>query len=249
MHRVAGQEHASPAVMVGEQQVLLPLADVEHLVLHRNADGALQLPGHVRVALGDRVQRPVPGRVLHDQEGRTVVGDVIVAAFPRAVAERDPVEQLVAAVERLAQPQQSALAAQRDAELLAHGARAAIAADEVGGAELENPAIGAHVRGDAGPILLERQEIAAVAHAHAWQRLGHGFQQRLEGVLRDQLIRLERQGTVGAGVDAAALRPPTDREGAAAAARSAPGDDEHVHRHFAAPSPAARMFCASPSRR
>ena len=129
---------ASPArntrplrVAIGEQQVLLPFADVEHLVLHRHADGLLELRRHVAVLVDHRVQRPVPGRVLHDEEGRALVGDVVVAAFARAAVDRNSIEQLVAAVERLAQAQDVGFAAQRDAELLAHRAAAAVAAHQV----------------------------------------------------------------------------------------------------------------------
>ena len=90
---------------------------------------------HLLVGLDHRMQRPVLGGVLHDQLRRLVVGDVIVAALAGTIADRQPLEQLFAVVERLAQAQQIAFAAQLDAELLAHRAGAAIAADEIGGAQ------------------------------------------------------------------------------------------------------------------
>ena len=62
------------------------------------------------------MQREVPGVVLQDELRRLGVDDVIVAAL----ADRDAVEQLVAAVERLAKLQDVAFALQGDAELLAH---------------------------------------------------------------------------------------------------------------------------------
>src|ERR1700675_4315583 len=134
MDRVAGEEYPAFAVMVREEQVLLPLADIEHVVFHGHADGPLELPRHVLVLADDRVERPVPGRILHDQERRRIVGDVIMAPFAGTVADRDPVVEIVAAVQRLAQLQEVALAAQADAELVPYSARAAVAAYEIGGA-------------------------------------------------------------------------------------------------------------------
>ena len=81
------------------------------------------------------MQRPVPCRVLHDQKSRAIIGHVIVAAASRSVTDGDIVEELVAAEKRLAQLQQISLAPQFDVELLAHRARTAIAADQIGGAD------------------------------------------------------------------------------------------------------------------
>ncbi len=131
MHRVAGEEDTPFAEVVGQQQVLLPLADVEHLVLQRDADGLLELLPHILVALQGRVQGPVLGRVLHDEEGGLVVRHVVVATMPRPAVDRNAVEQLVAAIQRLPEFQQIAVAAQLDAELLAHQAAAAVTADEI----------------------------------------------------------------------------------------------------------------------
>ena len=110
MHRIAGEKHPILAVAVGEQQILPPRRAGQHLVFDRNADDALERRLHLFVAVDDGMQRPVLGRILHDQERRFVVGDVIVPAVARTVPERQPVEQLVAAVERLAQRQQIAFA-------------------------------------------------------------------------------------------------------------------------------------------
>src|SRR5437870_1177377 len=103
MDRVAGEEYAAFAVVVREEQVLLPLAHVEHVVFHGHADGALELPRHVLVLADDRVERPVPSRILHDQERRRIVGDMVMPPFPGTVADRDALVQIVAAVQRLAQ--------------------------------------------------------------------------------------------------------------------------------------------------
>src|SRR6185436_7542294 len=195
MHRVAGEEHAAVLVALGEQQVLLPFADAQHLVFHRHADRPLELRRHVAVVGDRRVQRPVARRVLHDEESRALVGDVVVAAVARAVADWNALVKLVAAIERLAQAQDVGLATQLDAELPAHRAAAAVAADQVLGSNLplRRP------RGDASRILLERLEFTAISHRA--QALGDRLEQRLERVLRDELVRLERHRAVVARFD------------------------------------------------
>ena len=66
--------------------------------------------------------------ILHDQESRVGVGHVIVPPF----ADRDALEQIVAAIERLPQLQDVGLALQLDAELpCARALDAAVAADEI----------------------------------------------------------------------------------------------------------------------
>ena len=117
------------------------------------------------------MQRPVPGGILHDQLRRLVVGDVVVAPLPGPLPIGKRVEQLVAAEQRLPQRQQVALAAQLYAELLAHRARAAVAADQIGGADFVGAAIAVlDSRGNAVGILPQRQELAAEAHGDARHR-------------------------------------------------------------------------------
>ena len=158
---------ASPArktrpspIAVGEQQVLLPLADIEHLVLDRHGDGLLEHRRHVGVGLDHRMQGEVPGRILHDQLRRLGVGHVVVPAL----ADRDALEQIVAVIERLPQLQQVGVALQADAELPAHDARAAVAADQVLRLDLRGLAAALDRRGDRVAVLRERQKLAAVAH-------------------------------------------------------------------------------------
>ena len=78
------------------------------------------------------MQREMLGRILHDQERRLCVGDVIVPPL----ADRDALEQIVAAEQRLAELHQIGFALQFDAELAAHRAGAAVAAGEIKRAEL-----------------------------------------------------------------------------------------------------------------
>ena len=108
MHRIAGKEHAALPVAVGEQQVLPPRRAGQHLVFHRHGDRLLEHGLHVVVAVDHRMQREVAGRILHDQEASMRVGDVIVPPL----ADRDALEQIVAAIQRLPQLQQIGVALQ-----------------------------------------------------------------------------------------------------------------------------------------
>ena len=131
----------------------------------------------------------MPGGVLDDQETAFGVGDVIMPPL----ADRDALVKVLAIIERLPQLLDIGLAAEVDAELPAHQAAAAVAADHIGGAQRGQSAVAAlDLRRDRALILLERHELAPVAHGDARQRLRDRFQQRLERVLRDELIGLER---------------------------------------------------------
>ena len=191
MRGVSGEEDASAAVGIGDHQPLGPRADVERLVLDRHAGDRLEQGGHVLVALDGRVQREVAGVVLDDQERVAVVGDVVVAP----AADRDPVEQVVAAEQRLTQLEQR-LSLQRDPEPFADRARAAVAADEVCRPN-RTLAVGARdAGGDAGVVLVEVDELVPELDRHARRALGDAAQQRLERVLRNQLVGLERKRPV-----------------------------------------------------
>ena len=125
MHGIAGEEHAAMSVIVGEQQVLPPLADVEHLVFHGHGDGLLEHGRHVGVGLRHRMQGEVLGRILYDQERRLPISHVIVPAL----ADRNALVKLLAVIERLAQLEQIAVAFKPNTELPAHRARSTVAAD------------------------------------------------------------------------------------------------------------------------
>src|SRR5262249_41041199 len=101
MHRVAGEKYTIFAVAVGKQQVLPPRRAGQHFVLHWNSNGALELGLHLLVAVEDRVERPMPRRILHDQERGLVVGHVIMAAAAWTIPNRKAIKQLVAAKQRL----------------------------------------------------------------------------------------------------------------------------------------------------
>ena len=104
-----------------------------------------------------------------------------------------------------------------------HAAGAAVAADQIiclklRGRAVAAPDLGAHGLG----VLREGDEFATIAHGHAGQGFGDRLEQRLQRVLRDELVGLKRHRPVVAGRDLGLrLWRPRDRAGAEAAARSA----------------------------
>ena len=132
--------------------------------------------------------------ILHDHLRRVVVGDVVVPTL----ADRDAIEQVLAIVQRLAQLQHPVfVAGELDAKRFPHHTRTAVAADEIGRSDFRGFAGEVlHRRRHAVGVLAERDEFMAVAHGDARQRLRHRFQERLERVLRDQLVWLERQRAI-----------------------------------------------------
>ena len=135
------------------------------------------------------MQREMPGRILHDQEAPLGVDHVIMPAL----ADRDAFVEVFAVVKRLPQLLDVGLALERDPELPAHQAAAAVATHHVGGAQGGAGASALlDLRRHQHLILLESHELAAVTHRDARQCLRDRFQERLERVLRDELIGLER---------------------------------------------------------
>ncbi len=94
----------------------------------------------------------MPGRILDDQETPFGVGDVIMPPL----ADRDALVEILAIIERLPQLLDVGLTAEVDAELPAHQAAAAVAADHIGGAQRGQSAVAAlDLRSDRTAILLE----------------------------------------------------------------------------------------------
>ena len=113
------------------------------------------------------------------------------------VADRNDVVQAVAAVQRLDLFADPALAVEPDPQPLAHGARPAIATDQVGAADSRGlPVAGAQGRGHAVGVLLERDQFVAKAHVDQGVFLCDRLEKRLQGVLRDQLVGLEWQHAI-----------------------------------------------------
>jgi hypothetical protein len=89
---------------------------------------------------------------------------------------------------------------QPDAKLPTYSAGAAVAAAKICRANLLNLTFdAAQARGHAGGVLPQADEFPTETHSQAGHGFGNRFQQRLERVLRNQLIGLERQRAVVAG--------------------------------------------------
>src|SRR4051794_39354166 len=99
------------------------------------------------------------------------IGDVIVPPL----ADRDALEQIVATIERLAELQQVGFALQLDTKLAPHRAGAAVAAGEIVAFDLLDAGFRFNLSPYTAGVLVERDELAGIAHRHAW----HGFGDRL----------------------------------------------------------------------
>ena len=130
MRRVSRDENAAFAVALRAQQMLRPFIDGKHLELNRHGQRLLEDFGHFRVAGGGCVQGPVACAVLQDDEWEQwSLGDVVVASL----AHGDALVKIVATEKRLAQLADISFALQWNAKLLANGAGAAVASDQIRG--------------------------------------------------------------------------------------------------------------------
>ena len=202
MRRVAGQKDPAAAITIGEQEIQLPLADVQHVEPDRDAHRALELRGHVFGALDRRVQRPVLRRVLHDEKRRLTVRDVVMTSAPGTVADRNPIVQLRTEIQSLIEAREISFSPQRNPELLADGAGASVAPDEEPRPDLARLAcrIG-HPRHHRVGLFAQREEFTAVPERHRGESLRFRLEQRLNRVLRDELIWLARHRAVVARRD------------------------------------------------
>ena len=108
------------------------------------------------------------------------------------LADRNAVEQVVAFVKRLTELLQVGVALQLDTELAANEAGAAIAADQIVRADFVDGTAALDARAHAAGVLLGAHELAAVTHVDRRHAVSHRLEQRLQRVLRNQLIGLER---------------------------------------------------------
>jgi hypothetical protein len=165
--------------------------------------------------------------VLHDEHGLLGVGHVVVASL----ADGDPLEQVLAPEQGLAQLPDVPLSVEGDVQQLPHGAVPAVAAHQVLRPDFQERPI----RGPPDPgrhpvgVLLEGHQLVAVPHADRGQGFRLRLEERLQGVLGDELVGLQGEGSVVAGTDLGfrlrhgGVGQPQDRgvyQG---------GDDEHVH--------------------
>src|SRR5215216_7240611 len=111
-------------------------------------------------------------RVLDDEECRVRVGDVIVPPL----ADGNALVKVVAAEERLTELHDVGFALESDAELLAHGAGAAIAADEIKRPDRRVRAIAVpDLRMNTVVVLREGDELAAISQRYARHPFGDRF--------------------------------------------------------------------------
>ena len=89
---VAGEEDATLAITIGKQKILPPRRARQHFIFDRNSDSLFKRRLHLLIAVDHGMQRPMLGRILHDQECRLVVGDMIMPALAGAVSDRQAVE-------------------------------------------------------------------------------------------------------------------------------------------------------------
>ena len=160
---------------------------MEDLRVDRRADHVLHQLTGVGVLGKVAVQCVVAEVVLGDQTGRDVSDDVVVTRC----AERVSVEQVVAAKEHMKHPGDRGAAVEVDPELLAHGARPAVTADQIIEPRIDAvPSASTRWALDAIGVLHEGVEPAPEPEVPRSASLRPRREERLERVLRDALVRL-----------------------------------------------------------
>src|SRR5271156_2875513 len=120
-----------------------------------------------------------------------------MAASPGPLSHGKTPEQIVATEESLAKPPHIAFAAQTDAKLSADGTPSAVTADQIIRPDSLGRARGV-ANGHNDPLLGRRklEELCRIADLYCRHSLRNVLENGLEGVLGDQLVRLERRRTV-----------------------------------------------------
>ena len=193
----------------------------------------------VHPLMRSQVQRELAAAALHDEARALLVGEVVVASLP----DRDAVEEVVRAERDLHLLGDATPALQRDTQPLAHRADAAVAAHQVAGLDdLDVPVGVADLPRTPLSSWLKSTSSQPKRTRHRRELLGDRDEQRLEVVLRHQLVRLERFGSVARRrdhlavlVDCAVLQ---DCQGRLVQAR----DDQDVHRRVARVAERAHIF-------
>ena len=131
------------------------------------------------------VQRELGPAPLRHHGRKIRVGELIMPAF----AGDDALIQLVGPEDDLHQLAHAALPLQLHAQLLANARTAAVAPDHVAAAQSFRP-----VPRDGHPIVVlhEIRQLEPIAYRDVRRRLGDFLQQRLQLVLRHELIRLQQ---------------------------------------------------------
>src|SRR5580704_8211423 len=189
MRGIPRDKNATFAVTLRAQQMLRPFIDGQHLEVDRHREGLPKNLRHLSISGRRRMQSPVSGAVLEDNEWEQwFFGDVVMTAL----AHRNALVQIFAMEKRLPKFPDVAFALQSDAKLLANGARASIAPDQIRCTNrfvcvLRRPDVGGYRTG----VLRERGQFTSEAYRHGRQRLNDRPQKGFESVLRDELVWLQ----------------------------------------------------------
>ena len=201
VRRIAGDEDASASVVLGHQQVHGPFADMQDLDFHVGPGQPTHRGSEICFRRQRAVQAEVPAIVLHDDGAAVFVGEPVVAGRRHLGAP----QKVAGPEEHLAQLRDATASLQRDVELLADRAGAAVAAHEVARTEGSRAAVGcAQAHANTVCRLFERIRGEAKQTLHTGAPCHRFSQDRLEAVLRDDLIGFQRQRAVGARVDQSA---------------------------------------------
>src|SRR6266478_4996788 len=170
--------------------------DLHSFPTRRSSDLLESMP-HLLIGVGRRVDRTVTPRVLHDQKAAVEINAEVVTAPTGADAERQPVVELVASKERLAQFREITLTAELDTKLLSDLARTSITPHEVRRPNVFRRAVSSpYEGGHSGNVLLKVQKLRTISDGNAWDPLCPRLEERFQSVLRDELVGLKWPGTV-----------------------------------------------------
>src|SRR6201984_3107877 len=205
MYGIASQKQAPSAVSIGQEEVLAPFAAIEHLVADRHTNSLLEPPLHLLVRFDGGMQGPMPLRILHDQKGRPFVRNQVVPTSASPFPQWQTFVEVVTPIKSLTKSSQVGFTSEPYAKLLPHKTGSAVAADQIGGRYFS----GASVRRSKGPadtwsILFELHELGAIPNIHCRNSLSGALEHRLQRVLRNELVGLERHRAV---IDLAYLLP------------------------------------------
>src|SRR5260370_10235909 len=151
---------------------MAPFTAVQHFIFHRHADNVRESMPHLLISAGRRVDRPVTPRVLHDQKAAVEINAEVVTAPTGADAERQPVVELIASIERLAQFREITFTAELDTKLLSDLARTSVTPHEVRRPNVFRRAVSSpYEGGHSGNVLLKVQKLRTISDGNAWDPL------------------------------------------------------------------------------
>src|ERR1700723_1920582 len=127
MCRVAGDEYAAAAIVLGDKQMQLPGTDVQQFEFKRKSNPIADRLGEIGVLGQIDVEGEFLAIALRDKYGPLHVGDVIVPPL----AHRDQVVEFIRAEAYLAHAANVAMPFELDPERLAHNTRATVASGQI----------------------------------------------------------------------------------------------------------------------